>query len=219
MKLLNLNEFLNEDEFNRGELGYQEFGSIDEASLSRLLNRTQDRSWAILTAFRDSVSYKQNVKNNQKIIRKLNSLKLGPYLLQGHWQEAPDDMDYETAVERGETTDVVEDSILVVNDENSGLSEEEFFDLVSQLGFDEKWKQDAIIIGTEEGSIYLLFSDGNTEKIGSRITVDKISQAYSNMKDKQQDIPFVFEGALSPDSNSSRRVLNKLGINWVKGKM
>ena len=206
--LKNINEFLDID------MLYSEFGIVNESSLTRMLRRIKNHDWAILTAFRDNKTEKENIRNNQKIISELNELKLEPYILKGHWQEAPDGMDYEEAMEQGKIKGVSEDSILVVNDERSGLDSQEFFNLISDLAFREEWKQDAIIIGKGDGSIHLMFNNQKTTKLGNKIGINKIDQAYSTMKKKQKNIPFVFEGVLSPSSISSRMVLSKMGLNW-----
>lgn len=186
-----------------------EFGSINEAGLSRMLSQTKGNDFCIVTAFRDNYSLKQNRQRNGEILKLLNSKKMGGYMLIGHWQEAPDGVDYADAT-ADQLTDVVEESIFFVN---KGMSQDDFWDFCGSIG--DKYKQDAIVVGLDGQGVFLRFRGGGKEKIGTKLTLGKTSQAYSQMRNKK-NVPFVFEGSLSPINNMSRQAFKVKNIEYFK---
>lgn len=196
-------------------------GRIDEAGLSRLLSRIQGRDFAIATAFRGDYSKAENRKRNAELLQTLNQRRMGGYMLIGHWQEAPDGVDYNDA-DPGTLTDVVEESVLFVKPD--GMSTEDFEAFCT--GIARRYNQDAVIVGettaTTEGlhevegdyAIYLVFKDGSKDQIGSGLSLNKTAQAYSQMRNKP-NVPFVFEGTLAPVNNIGRQAFKTKNIKYV----
>lgn len=198
-------------------------GRIDEAGLSRLLSRIHGRDFGIATAFRSEYSRSANRKRNAELLQMLNSNKMGGYMLIGHWQEAPDGIEYADA-DPITLTDVVEESILFVKPDDMG--DADFVKLCVQIA--RKYNQDAVILGdsppiADEGlkeiqdgnyKIYLVYKDGTKTLIGSDLSLNKTAQAYSQMRNKP-NVPFVFEGTLAPINNISRQVFLRRNIKYI----
>ncbi len=182
------------------------FGYINEASLSRLLSRVQNNDFCIISGFRAGNTLNQNKSKNKEILQTINSAKMGGYLLIGHWQESPDGVEYNDATP-DQLTDIVEESVLFVKSDQ--LDRDEFVSFSVQLC--KKYNQDAIIIGLKDQGIFLYFKDGSSDRIGSKITLNKTSQAYSQMR-KKANVPFVFEGTLSPVNNIGRQAFKQNNI-------
>lgn len=75
--ILSFDEFVNYDHSN--------LGMISETSLARLVDKTRNQDFAILTGFRANYSHKQNLKRNRELLYTLNKSHMGPYVLIGHW--------------------------------------------------------------------------------------------------------------------------------------
>lgn len=184
-------------------------GTLDEASLSRLWRHTED-PFAIITAFRDKYSLKQNRDRNRQLLSTLNSMGMGPILLTGHWAEAPPGMDYQTAKQQGATTDVEEDAFFVPKPHDMDPEE---FRLQMTLAM-KMYDQDAIVFSDDEAT-YLLFNDSSRSKFDNkRPTFNKVNQAYSNLR-KKPSVPFVFEGTRQPGNIMGRMAFDKIGLAWV----
>lgn len=180
---------------------------LTEAGLSRLLNQIKNKDFFIITAFRGEYDKSQNILRNRKLRTELNSKKMGPYQLIGHWRECKDsEIDYNDCPDNM-LVDVVERSYLVTRPESMSL--EKFKKLVQKLT--KKYDQDASIISIDN-TIHLMFKDGNMDKIGSGVTLNKISQAYSQHI-KKQNIPFVFEAEV-PSSISGRMMFKKENVRY-----
>ena len=220
------------DQWGEDHPDYHTLGRIDEAGLARLLSRVSDEDgnitsdFAVVTGFRDKYDLKTNRKRNQEIAAILNQKKLGPYLLKGYWQEMTDeakaeDLDYLEALEQGKTVKVNEDSMLVVRDPKSGVSREEFEQLIRSIG--KRYEQDSVIFGYADGEFYTEYLDSGRRKPGKgTVTVGSISDAYSEMSKGEKErpgkaapIPFVFEGLLVPHSFTRAGLLMKQGFNSV----
>lgn len=172
---------------------------LTEAGLSRLLNQIKDKDFGVITAYRDIFDKNQNTKRNRILRTDFNKRKMGVYQLIGHWQECQDNtIDYENCP-KNQLVNVIERSYLVVKPEN--VSQEEFLNIFKELT--KKYDQDSSII-CFDGKINLVFKNGGMQTIGSEITLNKISQAYSQYI-KKQNIPFVFECEV-PSSISGRMV-------------
>lgn len=186
-----------------------DFGVISEASLSRLLSKAKNNDFCILTAFRGEYDLKQNKKRNGELLTLLNSKQMGGYMLIGHWQEAPEDMDYKDA-SPDQLTDTTEDSILFVKP--AEMSREDFISFCTGIG--KRYNQDAVIVGLVGDGIYLYYKNGGSDKIGTDITLNKTAQAYSQMR-KKKNVPFVFEGSLQPTNNISKQSFKQKNIRYV----
>lgn len=184
-------------------------GFIVEKGLGRLRDLMLRGEFAILTAFRGNKTLKQNRDNNKSLIQLFNSKKMGIYRLVGHWQEAPDDIDYSKALELGLTVDTEEDSLFIPKPKD--VSSEEFRDVVVDVM--NKYQQDAIILKDAQG-VKLVYRSGGEDLIGSAPQFDKIAQAYSHLRGRK-NVPFVFEGTVSPVNNIGRQAFAQRGILWV----
>lgn len=191
------------------EISNERIGQISEASLSRLLSMAKSKDFCIATAFRYSNTLQQNRNLNRELLASLNSQKMGGYQLIGHWQEAPDGIDYQDAKPE-ELTDSVEESVLFTKPDSMQRQ-----DFVNQcVGIAKKYNQDAVIIGLTGDGIYLAFKDGSTDKIGSGVSLNKTAQAYSQMR-KKPNVPFIFEGNLQPTSNTSKMAFKARHIKYL----
>jgi hypothetical protein len=180
---------------------------LTEAGLSRLLSQIKDKDFLIITAFRWDFDKKENIKRNRKLRGFLNDNKMGVYQLIGHWRECKlTDVDYNDCP-KDKLVDVVERSFLVVKPENMLL--DDFINLAINLT--KRFDQDASLVSIN-GIIYALQKTGKKDRIGNGVTLNKISQAYSQFV-KKQNIPFVFECEV-PCSNSGRMVMKKENIKY-----
>jgi hypothetical protein len=183
-------------------------GVINEAGLSRLISTIANKDYCIISAFRSGNSLKQNRANNREILQSINTKKMGGYPLIGHWQEAPEGVDYEDAAPE-QLTDVVEESVLFVKPDS--MSREEFIDFCVETG--RKFLQDAIIIGLQGEGVFLYYKSGGRDKIGDKPSLNKIGQAYSQLR-KKPNVPFIFEGTISPVNNIGRMAYKQQNMKW-----
>ena len=72
--------------------------------------------------------------------------------------------------------------------------------MINSMTIDGK-TQDAIVFHTQDDAYYIILNNGNMEKIGDKISFNKIAQAYSQWV-RKLNVPFVFEGVERPGSNS-----------------
>jgi len=187
-----------------------QFGQINEAGLSRLLSKADTNDFCIVTAFRYGNSLKANRAKNQEIFSMLSSQKMSGYKLIGHWQEAPDGVEFQDA-SPDQLTDSVEESVMFIR--RADLEQDKFIELCVSLC--KKFNQDAVIVGLVGDGVYLYFKDGTRQKIGTKLTLGKTGQAYSQMRNKN-NVPFVFEGIAHPTSNISRQVFVAHNIGYLK---
>lgn len=186
---------------------------LSEAGFSRVLQKMkqEDNDFAVISAYRDKYSKKENIQRNRKLRAEFNKRKMGVYQLVGHWQECElEDVDYEDCPKEY-LFDVIERSYLVVRP--ADLSQNEFKDLIQQLT--KEFNQDASVLSLD-GDIYIIEPTGKMSKIGSGVTLNKIKQAYSQHV-KQLDIPFVFEAEV-PGSNSGRMVFERNNVLYPRLK-
>jgi len=184
---------------------------LTESGFSRVLSKIKNNDFAIITAFRGEFSKKDNIKRNRKLRGDFNSMKMGVYQLIGHWQECPDDtIDYDDCP-KNQLVDVVERSYLVVRPDD--MVQDDFIKFIAKLT--KEYKQDGAVISLE-GKINIINKTGRLDPIGSKVTLNKISQAYSQYV-KKQNIPFVFECEI-PGSNSGRMVMKRENIRYPVGE-
>jgi len=187
-----------------------EFGSINEASLSRLVGMVQRKDFCIATAFRSNFTKKQNRQRNKELFSMLQSKKMGGYMLIGHWQEAPDGTEWKDATPE-QLQDITEESVLFVKPDS--MQREEFIQMATEIA--KKFNQDAVILGLQGDGVFLYYKDGGNDQIGRDFSVGKIAQAYSQLRGGNPS-PFVFEGTLEPNSNFGRMAFSVNGILYVK---
>lgn len=189
-----------------------EFGSVNEASLARLVTMAKSKDFCVASAFRKDFTLKQNRQRNKELFPILQSRKMGGYMLVGHWQEAPDGTEWKDATPE-QLEDITEESVLFVRPDS--MPREEFIELGVSIA--KKFNQDAVIIGLQGEGIFLYFKNGQRDQIGTDITVGKIAQAYSQLRGGNPS-PFVFEGSLEPTSNVGRMAFSVNNILYVKSK-
>lgn len=189
-----------------------ENGIINEASLSRILQHHKG-SFFIISAHRAQYDEKTNTKRTRELQGILNSKKLGGIPLIGHWQECQDSNIPYDQCPADKLVQVKEYSFLVpmVADK---FAEEEYYDIIKELT--AKFDQDASLLKSDDG-LYLITRNGELDKIGSgTITIDKISQAYSEVvrRGKVKNIPFVFEGTVEPSTINGKRLYQLYGLSY-----
>ena len=187
---------------------------IVESTLARLLNRLDSDDFAIITAHRAANTKRENILRNRALRYELNKRKMGVYQLIGHWLEAPDGYDgvpY-NEIPKNVLKDTVERSYLV--ERPSDMEFKDFIGLMQSLMTIEGQTQDAIVVG-HEGSVFLLYKDGNMEKIATSYNMGKIAQAYSEWVGKK-NAKFVFEGMEVPGSNAMRKIFHDTHIKWIE---
>jgi len=203
-KTMNLKNYINEestiDRFPNNNL-------LTEAGLSRVISGLKSDSFAILTAYRFGNKSSDNVQLNRKLRGFLNSKKMGVYQLVGHWRECQiDNIDYDDCPEN-KLVDVIERSYLVVKP--STMIQNYFNDIILDLV--KEYKQDAAILSIYD-DIFVLKSDGGMIRIGSKVSLNKIGQAYSQFV-KKMDIPLVFEAEV-PSSISGCMIFKSSGVKY-----
>jgi len=225
------------DEINIGRIG-----QINEAGLSRLLQMAQERDFCIATAFRHENSLSKNRANNKQINSMLAGDRMSGYALIGHWQEGPEGANYHE-VKPEDLTDSIEESILFTRPESMPILDFIKFSKSIGIRFHQdavilgiggnnikpayyKNKLDPknrntvdVATGTTDESgitpgVYLVFQDGSVDKIGTSISLGKIAQAYSQMRNKP-NIPFIFEGVLQPTNNISKQAFTIRNIKYL----
>lgn len=186
---------------------------ITEAGLSRVLNSIdKSESFAIITAYKHEYDKKENIERNRKLRVEFNSRKMGVYQLVGHWRECQDDtVDYNNCP-KNKLIDVIERSYLVIKTKN--MEDEKFEELISNLV--KKFEQNAAIIKINN-YYYVIDRNGVKDKIGEKLTLGKMSQAYSQFV-KKMNIPFVFEGVEIPSSISGNIMASMCGIKYPANK-
>ncbi len=172
---------------------------LTEAGLSRLIQKMKDKDFAVISAYRNEYDKQENIRRNRNLRAEFNSNEMGVYQLVGHWQECSlEGVEYEDCP-KNKLIDVIERSYLVVR---PGLMNvDEFQELIRKLT--DRYNQDAAVLSIDN-TIHIITPSGKLTKIGDKITLNKISQAYSQFV-KKINIPFVFEAEV-PGSNSGRQV-------------
>jgi hypothetical protein len=201
-------------------------GILYEAGMARVLEHVKQHPFAVLTAFRANNTLKHNRLLNKKLEQQLRTIGAGAVKVLGHWQESPDGMWFGRNFDEmnpEELIDTIEESYFIPMPENM-----EFDDFRKwTLNIINNFSQDAAVISDGIG-IYLIDKTGDLIKIGNKITVDKIAQAYSTMRWRRRgaqpksatpDQPilrtFVFEGTMRPSNNAHKLLLSKRNIFWV----
>lgn len=186
-------------------------GLLYEAGISRVLHHTK-KPFLVITAFRGNYSSSQNKKRNLSLGKDLHTFKMGGIKLIGHWEEAPMGMDWKEAKKKGKVSDVKEESFFVPKRKEMSL--EKFKAFAFKLV--KRYDQDAALFGDGK-SVFLLFQSGKLDKIGSKLTINKFSQAYSVLR-RKPNTPFVFEGTVQPSNNFHRMVMQRDGLLWFSNE-
>ena len=180
---------------------------ISEAGLSRIIRKIklEKNNFAIITAYRKTNERKANETLNTQLRGMFNSLKMGVYPLLGHWQECQiDNIDYKDCP-KNKLVDVIEKSYLVIQPKTMEI--DDFTKLITKLT--KKYKQDGSILSIN-GDISIIEKSGKVFYIGKEITLNKISQAYSQYI-KKKNVPFVFESII-PSGNIGKQLFKLKGL-------
>lgn len=180
---------------------------VTEAGLSRIIMKIKNNDFAVITAYRDEYDKQENIKRNRSLRSEFNKRKMGVYPLIGHWKECQiPDVDYKDCPSN-QLKDVIERSFLVIKPDD--MSIDEFKNLIKSLT--KKYNQDGSVISIN-GKINIIEKSGNMFKIGDKLTLNKISQAYSQYV-KKTNIPFVFECEL-PNGIVGRHIYKEHGLSY-----
>ncbi|MFW6219294.1 MAG: hypothetical protein ACOC33_00370 [bacterium] len=198
-----------EDSYNKSH--------ISESSLSRALTFMKDNVFAIITAYRGKYSKEENIKRNRILRTKLNDMKMGVHQLVGHWMECQardengEPLPYNKCP-KNKLIDVIERSYLVKKPND--MLEEKFKNIMIELLTIEGETQDGFLMKKSNGDIVIVESNGNEFKIGDKLNVNKISQAYSQHV-KKLETPFIFEGMEIPNGSiTSYRIFKNNNIQY-----
>lgn len=193
---------------------------ISEDSLARTLKLMAEKSFAVLTAYRKGFTKKENIERNRKLRAELDKNKLGVHSLVGHWQEAPNGKDWQSAP-KSELVDAVERSYCVIKPD--GMLDKDFFDIIAPLATIDRKTQDAIVfrlVDVNPGvqlyspatDSFKKLADGGGS-IGTKAVFGKIGQAYSQHV-KKPGVSFRFEGKEVPSGNFGSLAAKRAGYCW-----
>jgi len=179
-----------------------DLNAITEASLGRVYQHVKraegGTSFAVLTAYRDGVSTKENQANQRKLEKAIRDQGLGFFKLTGFWKECQDPtMEYNDCPE----------SMKVPVREPSMFVPKMQLDNAVKLG--KKFDQDSIIYAGEEtgGKVALYGKNGQKQATLGTFHPNTMADAYSMVKGKT----FTFEGVgFKPNSYMSRMAFDKL---------
>ena len=182
-------------------MNHKKINKITDGSLGRLMNLLNDKTYAIITAYRDSDAYgnkltkQENSQRNRELRAYFNANKMGIYSLVGHWQE----------------THEVENCFVVPIP--SFMSDEEFIAFIKDAMTINGLIQDACILHTDK--FYLLYNDGTIQPIGNKVSLNKLGQAYSKSVLKNE-VPFVFDSVEHPTSVAGYMWFDKKNILYLR---
>ena len=180
---------------------------LTEAGLSRLITKLSQNKddFAIITAYRDEYSKRENIQRNRELRQEFNKHKMGIYQLVGHWRECQvQNVSYKDCP-KDQLKDVIERSYLVIRPID--MKYKDFCEMILLLV--NRFDQDAGLI-CKDGNIFSIEKDGNLMLKGFGLTLNKISQAYSQFI-KKLNIPFVFEVEV-PGTNFGRELFRDGGL-------
>ena len=192
---------------------------ISEDSLNRTLSVINNKTFAIISAYRQDFKKEENIIRNRKLRSILNSKQMGVHQLVGHWLEAPKGKAWDK-VPSNELNDVIERSYLVAKP--NSMTNKEFTDLIiSCLTIDNETQDAALIhfvldetnLPNQDDKYYCIDSNGILFKVGDKLTIGQIGKAYSQHV-KKTSLPFKFEGLEIPSSISGRYMFSENNICW-----
>jgi len=163
-------------------------GQIDEsgAGITRVLKRLEDNTdFAIVTAFRGSNTRKQNIANNNKLIKDIRAelgQQVGAYKLVGHWKECSVPLEKGETIKdcKGKITNALEESWMVIRPDLISL--DRFENAIKKVA--KKYDQDAYII-RKNGKLTLNGKDGEVWDDLGKANKDSISTGFERIVDIQ----------------------------------
>ena len=229
-------EFLDEENETREMREIKEiyekeyYGTIDEsgAGLSRILKMLEDgNDFLIITASRANKSKKENLANNNKLIKDIRSKvgkKIGAYKLVGHWKECNKPLKKGETIKdcKGSIVNSMEESWLITRPER--VSREEFSNIAQDMA--KKYDQDAYIIrlngkltvNDKNGEIWEDLGKANKKSISAGFERIIDVQGYSELaklRKKGRITNIIFEDlylVVPKDSNSSKMLFSSAKI-------
>jgi len=131
------------------------------------------------------------------------------YQLVGHWRECKDNSILYKDCPKDKLVDTIERSYMVVKPDDMDEGEFRAF-IVSLL---KRFKQDGGVFRGSDGKYIILNRDNSSFQIGTKMSMPKIAQAYSQHVQKQK-LPFTFEGMEIPSCNSGRMLMTHMGLKY-----
>ena len=162
----------------RKKYGAERQTPLTEASMSRIMAHVQSGvPFAILTAFRGTLSLEENHSRNKSLAGEIRSMNCGFIPLTGYFVEKTDD---------GAGRPVEEESLFVIC--NRGMSEEQFRSAIMHLG--AKNQQDSVLLGAADGDVSVVpTTEGSETYPLGRFSPTKANAIYSEWKGR----PFSFK--------------------------
>jgi hypothetical protein len=152
---------------------------ISEASLSRVWQHVNsDRPIALLTAFRNEYTRKENLARNRTLATDIRKAGYGYFFVDGYWienQGTPQEVH------------VAEDSIFVVGDEHD---QEGFLRRIVQFG--KQYNQDAVLVKNSQGAKLYSQTGEQILDVGT-LKPGKVADIYTRLRTGKQADSFVFE--------------------------
>ena len=166
----------------------EQYGILDEsgAGLSRVLSKLDSGvDFLFITAFRGSNSIKQNIKNNNELIkyaRKELQIELGAYKIVGHWKECSIPLESGQTLKdcTGKIINALEETWLFTKPDN--VSSEDFDKLAQKVA--RKYDQDAYVIRLK-GKLTLKGKDGTDWADLGKASSKSLSSGFSKIADQQ----------------------------------
>ena len=182
-------------------------------SFSRLVDRLATKDFVIMSAYRKEFTKKENIIRNRHLRGILNDHKMGVHQLVGHWLEAKDGVEDYTKVPKSELVDVIERSYVVTRPDDMDVGE--FKNLMMKCMTIDGATQDAIIYHHLKDEYFLLYNNGKMESIGTELSLNHISQAYSQHV-KKVNLPFVIVGVETPITDLGRMTYTRHNILYCE---
>lgn len=190
-------------------------GVINEAGLSRIISHYNKQPFAVLSGFRAQNSYAANKARNKQLESMLKDKKAGGIKLRGYWYEQSSEdkakgLPYDDSLARPGTgyINVTEESFFIPMPDTMDLAnfKKWIIDIMIQLDQD-------IAVFSDGNGVHILFNDGSMESKGTGIVFDKIGKAYSELLNKANPVPFVFEGCVCPSGQA--HFISMLNRNYI----
>ncbi len=162
---------------------------FDESSLSRVLHHHSQTGFAILTAWRDEYSNRENRIRNADLLADIRAAGAGAIRLLGSFKENR------------------EESFLVPKPE--GVDFDDFSREMYNLG--RKYDQDSVLVH-KPGAGTFLYTHGGAVQVGTEnVTIGDLEDTYSALRNKP-NVKFRFEGAMWPKSMVVAMYLDSAGL-------
>jgi hypothetical protein len=161
-------------------------GEINEAGISRVLKTLEDGvDFAIITAFRGSKTTKENLKDNNQLIKDIRGelgQKVGAYKIVGHWKECSEPLeDGETIKDcKGKIVNALEESWLIPKPQN--IETQRFENVIQKAA--RKYDQDGYVI-RKNGKLTVNGKDGTVWDDLGKADKKSISTGYQRILDQQ----------------------------------